>query len=143
MNSDATAFILAHEIAHFLVFVNHTKREAHGLIWKKTFRELLMQLISNKAFTEAVTSEISRYIHNPTATIRRNSRLYKELFGDESAENGTVALMDIAAGSRFTIGKSLKTYEKLDKRRTRYVCRCLQNKRLYLVSQHLMVNTLE
>jgi len=143
MSADATVFILAHEIAHFLVHSLYKREQAHGVQWKNTFGELLIQLMDQDIFSESVSRELCLYIEKPTATLRRNSCLHKELFGNDMIESGTIALNDISKGSKFTIGQSPRIYEKLDKRRTRYVCCCLQNKRLYLVSQHLMVNTLE
>ncbi len=143
MSADATIFILAHEAAHYFVHSQRRANQAHGHLWKQTFGMILQKLLEGNCFGENVAAEIQKYLHNPTATVKRNSKLFTALFNYMKFDTGHIALENISVGAKFTIGQSPRIYEKQYKRRTRYVCRCVQNNRQYLVSEHLLVNSLE
>jgi len=144
LSPDALTFILAHEIAHYLVHIHNKRRtEPHGKEWKEMFAYLLKQLIQNNAFSDEVSSHIEKFLQNVKGTVGRSSKLFAYLFPQEEETQGTHTLESLHYGALFVIPSNGKVYEKGEKRRTRYVCRQINNKRFYLVSRSLRVKLFE
>jgi SprT protein len=141
---DTLTFILAHEVAHFLVHIHNKRRtEPHGKEWKEMFAYLLKQLIQNNAFSPEISNHIEKFLQNVKGTVGRGSKLFALLFPQEEEIEGTHILENLHNGALFVIPSSGKVYEKGEKRRTRYVCRQINNKRFYLVSRSLRVKLFE
>lgn len=139
LHPDALTFILAHEIAHYLVYVQHKKRtEPHGKEWKQMFSSILIHLINGNAFSEALLPHIKKFVLSVKGTVSRGSKLHEMLFPQEETE-GLYLLEELHTGALFQIPSNGKVYEKGEKRRTRYVCKQVSNKRYYLVSRLLRV----
>jgi SprT protein len=140
LQSDALLFILTHEIAHFMVFHRYGRNvPPHGDQWKTEFRNLLNDLLDLAAFSEASAAEIRSFTNNVKAAISRNHPLHRLLFPDTHAEQDGDTLDILPECSLFTIQGDVRVFKKGHLRRTRYMCKCIDNNRLYLVNRNLKV----
>ena len=120
---------LTHEYAHYLVFKNYGRKVSpHGVEWKRSFGALLVQLSELKCFPEALSPIVLAHAHKPKASSNGDERLYRALlkYNDEEV----VHLMDLNIGQEFRFKKRL--FQSVEKRRSRYLCLDLENKKKYL-----------
>ncbi len=140
LSPDALTFILAHEIAHYIVYSNSRQRTApHGEMWKSVFGKLLEELLYKNCFSNKFYSEIETFSRNPGATISRRKKLYNMLFPENEEEKNLPTILSIPEEAVFIIPGSKHVYIKKAKRRTRFVCKRTDNNRHYLIHQHLKV----
>jgi predicted SprT family Zn-dependent metalloprotease len=129
LNSYQFLFTLIHEIAHQWVKIHYKRRQApHGSAWKKMFRELLDPLLQMDVFPPEMARKINEHMRNPKASTAADHGLYQVM---QNGDGGLI-LNDVPEGSKFRIGKRL--FIKGPKRRSRFLCYALPDKRKYTVS---------
>jgi hypothetical protein len=136
-NLDRNTFlwVILHEIAHYQVFVAFGKRlKPHGDEFQAAFAKNLRFFNERHCFpTETVGLISDFYSKLPLrkSLERKLERTFREMAGETAQADG-VPLSALAENSFFSIRGRI--FKKLDKRRTRCKCLCLNNNRFYLVS---------
>ena len=143
LNPYACLITLVHELAHYYVyrskhmpalFSGKTRKRysPHGKEWKETFRSLLWEYLTEDVFPAAVLDALILYMENPTASTFNNQRLVRAL-AEFDLPSGLVTVESLPdkAVFRTTTGRR---FRKLERKRTRYMCYCLDNHRRYLFS---------
>ena len=146
VNGDLNPFhfiiTLTHEVAHAAVWEKH-KRKAlpHGLEWQNTYAEMLNQMRQIVDFPEQVQKALLQHLYRPKASSCSDPILYKALKSIDQP-NDLQLLEELEEGSYFSFHES-RHFKKGKKRRTRFECIDLKNKRLYLISGLAEVKLLE
>ncbi|MBU2651335.1 MAG: sprT domain-containing protein [Bacteroidetes bacterium] len=132
LNSYNFLITLVHEIAHVDVWDRYGNRvKPHGREWKHSFRELMDPFLESGVFPEDVATVLQNYLRNARASSGSDRELHKVLARYDDIKR--VYLEDLPQGATFGI-PSGRTFIKMEKRRTRYRCICLQDKRVFLVN---------
>ena len=123
-----------HEVAHRVTFEQHGKKvRPHGPEWKLTFKHLMLPLLNTSVFPEDILKPLAAYLKNPSATTHANIPLLNALRQyDAQHQESLNTLAEVAIGEKFTFQK--RTFEKLQTKRTRVVCREVTSNRNYLIS---------
>lgn len=130
LNSGEFLLTLVHELAHYVVFLEHGRMVSpHGKEWKQTFRRLFAPHFSSSIYNENQQKALAKYFSNVKSSSCYDLELMKALRGQKSAET----IENIELNQKFMIpnGKVL-TLEK--KMRTRY--RCVEEKTGKIYSVH-------
>lgn len=132
LNKFAFLITFCHEVAHLVQWEKHRNHVApHGDEWKHEFRILLLNFIGKNVFPADIEMALDKYILNPKASSCADQGLYRTL--KKYDLKPVTHLEEITMGSIFSIGNG-KTFKKGAKQRTRYLCQCLDDKRMYYVS---------
>lgn len=136
LNPYAFLLVTIHEFAHLLVWNNHRgKVKAHGKEWKSHYKQLYQRF--EDCFPENLQAILNDHFSNLSAATLNNPLLIRKLIHMDSDVEITL-LKDLKASDCFTLeGKEFKIIEK---RRTRYLCQNLNNRKTYLVSGVAIVN---
>lgn len=122
-----------HEVAHLTAFRNYGRSiMPHGEEWKEHFKEVAKPVLTTEVFPEIVLTTLINYFRNPKASSCSDPILYKVLKQFDE-DDGTVFLQNIAAGSNFIFNE--RKFQKLEKRRTRSVCKELSSNKKYLIPE--------
>ena len=134
LNQYMFLLVLLHELAHLVVWENYkSKVKAHGDEWKQAYRKLYADF--SFCFPEEVKLIIMKHFDNLKATTCNDPFLTKHLMHRDKEE--VLMLNDLEPGDLFeTNGRS---FEMINKRRTRYLCKDMMNKRNYLVAGSAIV----
>jgi SprT protein len=138
LEKDVFAIIFSHELAHYMTFKKYGRSvKPHGSQWKSNFTSMLIQMIHFHAFENQEFVDIAKnIISNPKAVVSRNDLLYKKIFNISAInKNSYLTLNDIQKGDKFVIAGRTSIFEKKEKRRVRYICKCLCNSRYYLIHE--------
>lgn len=138
VNNDLNVFSFLvtyiHEVAHRITFEKHRRKvKPHGIQWKLTFKHLMLPLLNTSIFPEDVLRPLAAYLKNPAATTHANIPLLQALRKYDALEKENMSVLnEIAIGQEFTFQK--RTFEKVQTKRTRVVCREVISNRNYLIS---------
>ncbi|HLU84816.1 MAG TPA: SprT-like domain-containing protein [Vicingaceae bacterium] len=134
LNQYAFLITLTHEFAHLLIWNKHqNKVSPHGKEWKKTFSDLLYELLQHQVFPTELIPAIRQHALNPKASSSADVSLTKEL-NKFNTHNSLPHLMDIEVGSLFSIRNNSRIFKKLEKKRTRYLCLEVKTQKKYLIN---------
>lgn len=132
LNKYAFLITFCHEVAHLVQWEKHRDHVApHGAEWKHEFRILLLNFIGRNVFPPDVEVALDKYIMNPKASSCTDHELYRTL--KKYDVNPVTHLEELPLGSIFSISTG-KLFKKGAKQRTRFLCQCLDDKRMYYVS---------
>lgn len=122
-------WVLLHEMAHLETHLKWTHARPHGHEWQQEFATLLSA--HSAWFPEEARPLIDAYSRRiPLSTVLAR-RIEAVLQGHEPG----LTLDGQAAGVRFRLkSHPEKRFEAVQRRRTRWLCRCLDDGRQYLVS---------
>jgi len=133
LNRYAFLITLVHEMAHAEVHAknSHFRRiKPHGTEWQKVFSEMMQPFLNEEIFPGSLLPSVQKYFQKPKASSASDPYLMRALKAfDNPSENPQ--LNDLALGDRFMFRNV--SFEVIKKMRTRFQCRNLQNKRLYLI----------
>ena len=132
---------LLHEIAHFLTYKHFgPKIKPHGPEWKQTFGTLLQAFIRPDIFPEDLIEDLSLYAQNPKASTAGDGALYLKLskYDEKKTDKGFKYIFELEKGQIFSLPNGV-VYLLQEKRRTRYKCMRLSNKKTYLIHQNAEV----
>ena len=141
LNTYAFLITLIHEIAHVHVWENNgNKPRPHGKEWKSAFRELMNPILNKTVFPEDVDFALRKYLRNAKASSGSDVNLSRIL---GKYDNSTyIVLEDLPMNAVFRINNG-KTFKKLEKRRTRYMCICLDDQKNYTISPLVKVEQIK
>ena len=141
LNPYAFLVTYLHEVAHLIAFKEYGRKiQPHGKEWKRCFTEISEPMLNSSVFPAPVLTALKNYFKNPKASSCSDPRLYQVLKEYDVAGN-KILLNQIKVGQQFTFNG--RTFEKLEKKRTRSVCKELSNGRKYLIAEIAEVEPLE
>jgi hypothetical protein len=123
-----------HELAHLVAYEKHgNKIQAHGMQWKKEYRIILSKFISQKMFPADIEEELLKTLNDPAASSCAEAPLLRVLRRYDPHKPGIFLLEDLPHESWFKV-KNGNIYSKGNKVRTRFLCKDLTTKKLFLFS---------
>lgn len=142
VNNDLNPYLflitLVHEVAHAAVYRRFGNRtEPHGPEWKTSFRELMQPLLTPEVFPEDLLTPLKRHLQNPPSSTFADAGLTRCLRQFDAKPDGLVLLADLPERSLFQLQS--RWFMKGPARRTRYACRDIQSKKIYLVPGQALV----
>jgi len=131
---------LLHEIAHFLTYKQYgNKIKPHGKEWKLTFGNLLITFIRTDIFPEELIPDLQKYAQNPKASTSGDGSLFLRIARYNQQKNANYKyVFELKKGDLFMMPSGQK-FQLGEKRRTRYKCINLINKKTYLVHKNAEV----
>ncbi len=121
-------FVLTHELAHLIAFEKHDFRIAsHGLEWKNTFREMLLESIS--VYDDDLKPIILKFSKSPKANFAASPDLVK-YFHAEDFQDEENYIEDLKTGESFRYRNMRYIIE--EKLKKNYLCRNLDNGKKYI-----------
>ncbi|MBS1738839.1 MAG: SprT-like domain-containing protein [Bacteroidetes bacterium] len=142
LNKFSFLITLLHEIAHLLAFEKYGNTiKAHGTEWKREYSQVLALFLLKKIFPKDIEEELMRTLKNPAASSCAEKELLRVL-RKYDVGNSHLLLEQLKEDDFFKI-KSGRVFQKGNKVRTRYLCREVATKKLFLfspVSEVLLVN---
>ena len=131
LNPYAFLVTYLHEVAHLATFRKHGRSvQPHGKEWKQAFVQLAEPLLNEKIFPEVVLKSVIRYFKNPKASSCSDPDLFKTLRLFDPPSNKKI-LNEINNQQEFLFHK--KRFIRLEKKRTRWLCRETKTNRDYLI----------
>lgn len=127
---------LIHEIAHHVTHKKFGRVRPHGKEWKTVFKHLMLPFLQPEIYPKEILPYLINYFKNPKASTDTDVKLSLALRGFE-AENGKNFVFEIPEETIFSFKNIL--YKRGKKRRTRYECLNLSNKKTYLFNQNAEV----
>ena len=127
---------LIHEIAHHVTHKKFGRVQPHGKHWKTVFQHLMLPFLQSDIYPNEILPYLANYFKNPKASTDSDVNLSLALRGGK-AENGKNFIFEIPNESVFLFKDTF--YKKGNRRRTRYECINLTNKRVYLFNQNAEV----
>ena len=140
LNKHQFLLTLIHEIAHHITYQKFGRVQPHGKEWKTVFQHLMLPLLEPEIYPTDILPHLAKYLKNPKASTDTDTNLSLALRGFE-AESGKNFIFDVPNGSKFIFKNKL--YKRGNKRRTRYECLNLSNKKAYLFNQNVEVTLYE
>lgn len=120
-----------HELAHLICYEKYSNKvNPHGKEWKSIFSEMLIYFIKKEIFPADIKNTLLQYTQEMKATTCSDPALYKVLSKYDKNEH-TFYVDELQIGDIFSTKEGIR-YEVLEKRRTRYACKNIENKKIYL-----------
>lgn len=130
LNKYAFLITLTHEIAHAFVWEKYKRKVApHGIEWKITFKEMMLNFLNTDIFPDDLLRPLSKHIKNPKASTVNDYNLSDMLRKYDS--NKQLILSEIPDGSIFSTLNG-RQFVKLNKLRKRYKCKATDSNKIYL-----------
>jgi len=136
LNQHQFLLTLVHEIAHHVTHQKFGRVQPHGKEWKAIFQHLMLPFLHPEIYPKEILPYLANYLKNPKASTDADVNLSLALKGNEAAA-GKYFVFDIPFGSLFTFKNIV--YKRGNKRRTRYECLNIKNKKVYLFNQNVEV----
>lgn len=134
LNKYSFLITLLHELAHLVAYEKYgNKIQAHGVQWKKEFGYILAQFITQKLFPGDIEAELLKTLKNPAASSCAEAPLLRVLRRYDPHKPGVFLLEELPVESWFRV-KNGNIYSKGNKVRTRFLCKDLTTKKLFLFS---------
>ena len=131
---------LLHEIAHFLTYKKYGSHiKPHGKEWKSVFSKLLLEYIKPDIFPNELISSLLEYVKNPKATTAGDGDLYLKLAKFDTLKSEAIKyVFELEKGTVFALNNG-QQFKLQEKRRTRYKCINILNKKSYLIHKNAEV----
>jgi len=134
LNKYSFLITLLHELAHLVAYeIYGNKIQAHGIQWKKEYRIILSRFISQKIFPADIEAELLKTLNDPAASSCAEAPLLRVLKRYDPHKPGIFLLEELPYESWFRV-KNGNIYSKGNKVRTRFLCKDLSTKKLFLFS---------
>ncbi|MBN1651760.1 MAG: hypothetical protein JW857_10555 [Bacteroidales bacterium] len=134
LNPYSFLITLVHEMAHAEVFktTSRFKRiQPHGIEWQLAFSRLMQPFLNDSVFPKSLLPLLNNYFQKPKASSFSDSKLMQALKMYNAETSKKPQLNDLVLGDCFLLNQIPYRVEK--KMRTRFQCKNLQNKRLYII----------
>ena len=146
INSDLNKFSFLitalHEIAHLHNYVEHGRKVApHGVEWKNAFAKLLHPLLVDETMPHDVKLALRNTVKNVKASSCSDTALSRVLQRYDTQKDNSIALENLKLGASFALKGN--SFQKGEKRRTRYLCIDTSSQKQYLVHALAMVEIIE
>ena len=133
LNRYAFLITLVHEMAHVKVWKKKNifrRTSPHGQVWQDTFSSMMQPFIDDNVFPQDLLPSVVHYFKKPKASSVSDQNMMRALkIYDKS--NGKPQLNELSLGDKFLFRNT--SFEVMKKLRTRFQCRNIQNRRIYLI----------
>ena len=130
-------FVLTHELAHLIAFEKFGRKiSPHGMEWKQTFREMLLESIG--VYKDDLKPIILKFSKSPKANFMASPDLVK--YFHREAEEGMIFIENLSVGESFGYKNEVFLIEETAKKR--YLCKNLQNGKKYYFKNLVQVKKL-
>ncbi len=120
-----------HELAHLQVALAYPRSaKAHGPEWKKAFKELMQPVLQEEIFPQPLITVLQHHMRNPRAAAGSDPKLWNALQAYNRQPPGR-QLASLTDGDKFIFRN--KQFNRVEKKRTRFLCREAKTRRLYLI----------
>lgn len=134
LNQYSFLITLLHELAHLVAYEKYGNRiQAHGMEWKKEYGAILSEFIAQKMFPADIENELQKTLSTPAASSCAEAPLLRVLRRYDPHNRGTFLLEELPVESLFRI-KNGNVYLKGKKIRTRFLCKDMTSKKMFLFS---------
>ena len=140
LNKHQFLLTLVHEIAHHITHQKFGRVQPHGKEWKAIFQHLMLPFLNPDIYPKEILPYLAQYLKNAKASTDADVNLSLALKGN-IAEKGKNFIFAISYGSLFIFKDTI--YKRGNKRRTRYECLNMANKKVYLFNQNVEVKSYE
>ncbi len=144
-NPYAFLIVLIHEFAHLKTYLQHkNKVQPHGLEWQQNYSLLLLSYVEKGVFPRDISQSLRRYCMQLPLKNTREREMMKivKCYNTDYVEEHSLTLSDLPLNSVFAIADGT-VFRSLEKLRTRYKCKRLDNDMLYLVQGHAYVTRIK
>jgi len=131
---------LVHEIAHHVTHQKFGRVQPHGKEWKAVFQHLMLPFLRPEVYPKEVLPYLANYLKNPKASTDSDVNLSLALRGN-TPQIGKNFIFEIPIDSLFQFKNTI--YKRGNKRRTRFECINMTNKRVYLFNQNVEVQKVD
>ncbi len=131
---------LIHEIAHHVTYKKFGHVKPHGKEWKTVFQHLMLPFLQPEIYPKHLLPLLANYLKKPKASTDADVNL-SLAFKEYSKVFGKNYIFEIPLGSLFVFKNKL--YKRGNKRRTRFECTHMLNKKVYLFNQNVEVKIYE
>ena len=152
-NLNPYAFLITyvHEVAHADVYAQYGMQrknsplKPHGKAWQLAFQRLMLPLLTETVFPDAILTPLRQYLNRPAATTYASPALMlaiRQFDGDKPTGQpaNKRLLRDLPEGSVFQL--SQKLYVRGTLRRTRIVCKESVTGKSYAILAHALVTVM-
>ena len=122
-------FVLTHELAHLIAFDKFKGKRisAHGMEWKSTFREMLLESLS--AYSDELKPYVLQFSKSPKANFMSSGPIVKFFHKDDLIDNQCF-IEALSLEEKFMYKKQF--YIIREKIKKNYLCENLQNGKKYI-----------
>lgn len=139
LNKYAFLVTYLHEVAHLEVHLQYSNKPLpHGEEWKKAFQLQLETMLVQNVFPQDLIGPIKAYAKNPKASSAGDAVLYAALRNHSEDAHLQTSLAELSHGETFSFQK--RKFKKMETRRTRVLCECLQTGRKYLIAKEVWID---
>lgn len=140
--------VMLHELAHMLTFIDCGRKvKPHGLEWQERYRQLILRFAAKGCFPAEVTPLLNSYASSLPLSKKLERDIDRRLKIQPSiiqiiaqSDDHVVSLDTLPAGSHFLLAaRPDRTFESIEKLRTRWKCRDMDSGQLYTVSADALV----
>ncbi|WP_447642519.1 MULTISPECIES: SprT-like domain-containing protein [Chitinophagaceae] len=143
LNKYSFLITLLHELAHLLTFDQCGHRvQPHGNEWKQHYASLLVAFVQSNIFPPDIVAELRKSIQNPAASCGGEISLMRVLRKYDPKKEGFVTVEKVPPNTPF-LDETGRVFVKIEKRRTRFLCRELKTGLNYLFSPIYEVRLME
>lgn len=126
--------VFLHELAHLLVDKKYINRkQPHGKEWKKEYSKLLNEALQINLFPPELFNAIQHHCQCPKSSITYEKQFFQLIDSFTQYGDNKLYIEQLPENAVFELDNGL-TFRKGSKRRKRYACYCLNNRKLYLFS---------
>lgn len=140
LNPYAFLVTYLHEVAHHTTYIKYGNRVLpHGREWKSMFQELALPVLTEDVFTLDILQALQNYFRNPKASSCSDPVLFNIIRKYDIQQKNQ--LKDILIGGTFNFNK--RTFQKLERKRTRSVCLEIKTGKKYSIPEIAEVQPLD
>jgi len=131
LNPYAFLVTLVHEMAHYHTFAKHPRHQPHGPEWKAEYRQAMRPYLSPLVFPPEVLDTLHIHLEDAPSSSCTDHRLVRALRRHDA--DPKPFLEELRESTIFLFNRKL--FVKGPGLRTRYRCRCLNDRRMYLIDR--------
>lgn len=129
LNKYAFLVVLVHEFAHYSTFQKFRRHQPHGREWKLEYRRLMRPFLSSEVFPADLLHALHHHLEDAPSSSCTDHSLMRVLRRYDREPRPFLEELREQTVFRF----NQRLFVKGPRLRTRYRCRCLNDRRIYLI----------
>lgn len=129
LNRYAFLVVLVHEFAHYTTFQRYRRHEPHGAEWKAEYKRLMRPFLTREVFPADVLRTLTIHLADAPSSSCTDHELMRVLRRYDREPKPFLDELEVNTVFRF----NEKLFVKGPQLRKRFRCRCLNNRRIYLI----------
>lgn len=131
LNKYAFLVVLVHEFAHYVTFQKYKRHQPHGKEWKAEYKQMMRPFLSRAVFPADVLHALEHHLNDAPSSSCTDHNLMRILRRYD--RDPKPFLEELRESTIFRFNRKL--FVKGPELRTRYRCRCLNDRRIYLIDR--------